>query len=106
MKNNKLKNLAFIGWGLMMLSLVFAITETIYFRCNLLPETKAELVCDLIAQGICSVGGVLWLIGIIYKTKIDIDNVFKQTCACGKKGYFEGQFGRCDECLYEELQDN
>lgn len=63
----KLRNLALIGYYLMIFSFIFGFCETIYFGCNLYPKSKAELICDNISISICSLGCFIFIFSIIKK---------------------------------------
>lgn len=49
----------FIGYILVILSMVFAVVETNYFGNNLFPKTTNEFICDLIILIICLTGVLL-----------------------------------------------
>jgi len=74
-----LRKIAFTGWCLMMFSLVFVTAETIYFGSNWLPESKAELACDLFGMAICSCGCLMLGFSIIVQTKRNIEDILKNT---------------------------
>ena len=47
----------------MLIGFIFAVTETIYFGSNWLPESKEEVACDIIAAAICLYGLGLLMFG-------------------------------------------
>lgn len=48
-----------LGVTLFLIAIIFAISETIYFGGNLLPESNAETICDGIVLAIVIVAGIL-----------------------------------------------
>jgi hypothetical protein len=50
-----------IGGILFITALLFGVAETIYFGCNLTPQTSAEATCDNIALAV-SLFGILLIV--------------------------------------------
>lgn len=47
------------GYIIMVVAIIFSITETRYFGNNLFPESVAEVICDSIGFIVASIGFVL-----------------------------------------------
>lgn len=63
---NKLK---ITGVILIMLSVLFAITETVYFGSNYFPQTKAELLCDFLSAFILGIGAGMEVVATVLYLK-------------------------------------
>lgn len=72
-----LRKLTFIGLCMIIASIVFGLSETYYFGGNLLPQSPAELACDMIAIIVHFIGSVFLISPIIYAIVKDIRHIRK-----------------------------
>jgi hypothetical protein len=64
-----------LGWKIWSAGFLFIIAETIYFGSNYYPESRAELICDIIGLIICKIGIVIWIIPTIRAIKNYYKNI-------------------------------
>lgn len=66
-----------IGFVLMIIGIIFAVTETIYFGSNWLPESREEFICDYIACAIVHSGIALMFYAMTNSTITQIKEILK-----------------------------
>ena len=66
-----------------LLSALFAHYETSYFGNNFFPQTKEEVLCDIVSLSLCVSGAILFWSKAHIKTQILVSTIFMTYCIAG-----------------------